>query len=174
MKKIPIVFEHDGKRLRGYFSPVVCGGSGLYHLMAGNFFCGQLVKLPDGTWRFGGNLNTGDLERLGPWFGQQVEAYLAKVSTQPAASGELIYQRGEKRYILAWQLVSRNDREEVYQISPRDNPTKAFRLTNNRPLIRGRFGLKHRKIDWTNTAPLGMNVGTVEKIIEELVKQIGT
>lgn len=48
-----------------------------------------------------------------------------------------------------------------------------FSALNWRPLIRGKFGLRHGKIEWTDTGLPGMNVGAIEKIIEELAKQIG-
>lgn len=81
-----MIFEHEGKQFQGTCTQDSSGGSNVDHLMFKNFYYGQLVKLPDGAWRFNGSLKTGDLEKLRPLFGQQIESYLSRVSTGQGVS----------------------------------------------------------------------------------------
>lgn len=81
---------------------------------------------------------------------------------------EIIIQQGFKRFHLTWQLIHKDEVCERYKITPVANPEKNLILENNRPLIRGRYKLKKRKIDWKVIEGPNMGPKTVQQIISAI------
>jgi hypothetical protein len=68
---------------------------------------------------------------------------------------------------LTWELLPTDPRRRIerYKIATLKDPEKYIILENNRPLIRGKYKLKNRRIDW-NQVYGQMSAHNVEKIIE--------
>jgi hypothetical protein len=82
---------------------------------------------------------------------------------------QIIINQGYRRYLLKVDLIHKDEICERYKVYPPEDPTKYIILENNRPLIRGKYKLKKRRIDWKQTAGRTMSVKTraeIEKIIE--------
>lgn len=51
MNKIPVIFPHNGKEMKGYLHAVAGAGGGVWHLMVDNYYWGRLRQVGD-SWAF--------------------------------------------------------------------------------------------------------------------------
>jgi hypothetical protein len=80
----------------------------------------------------------------------------------------IIINQGYKRYIMSVELILKEDVCEQYKVYAAENPNKYLLLENNRPLIRERYKLKKRRIDWKQIAGKTVSVKTREEIIRKI------
>ncbi len=96
--KIPIKFEYEGKPYQGVFSMVTgSGATGLYHLMIGDFYYGQLFHSEHFGWQWGSN--KGFFKGQAEYFGSYVSEYLASQKEKPEGSLRL-QPSGLKRFLM--------------------------------------------------------------------------
>ena len=81
---------------------------------------------------------------------------------------EIKISQGYKKFHMVWQLIQKDQKCERYKITPRDNPDKFMIIENNRPLIRGFYRLKKRRIDWKVVEGPTINNKTLEQIIKAI------
>lgn len=81
---------------------------------------------------------------------------------------EIIINQGFKIFHLQVQLIHSDQRCERYKVFPPQDPDKYFIIENNKPLIRGVYKLKKRRIDWKKIE--GQNISP--KTLEEIYRKI--
>jgi hypothetical protein len=81
---------------------------------------------------------------------------------------EIIISQGNKRYHMKADLILKNEVCEQYKVYPTNSPELFIILENNRPLIRERYKLKKRRIDWKQTEGKTISVKTRAEIIKNI------
>jgi hypothetical protein len=87
---------------------------------------------------------------------------------------EIIIQQGHKRFHLNWELVHQDHRCKRFKVYPPANPEKYLILENNEPLIRGKYHLKHRRIDWEYKEGEKLRDKTLNAIIQGITSSTST
>ena len=77
-------------------------------------------------------------------------------------------KQGYKTYYLNWEIIHQDKRCMRIKVTPVANPGKYVILENNEPLIRGKYKLKNRRIDW-KLIEGEMRKSAMEMIIEAIV-----
>jgi hypothetical protein len=77
-------------------------------------------------------------------------------------------KQGFKTYYLNWEIIHQDKRCMRIKVTPQSNPSKYIILENNGPLIRGKYKLKNRRIDW-KLVEGDMRKSAMEMIIEAIV-----
>ncbi len=159
MKKIPVLFIHDGKRHQGHLSQVSGTGKtagGVYDLMENNYYCGKLFHTTNYGWKWDSLPYQGIKDQMIAYVeGRETLFYIA-------------IEQDRKQYRLKVERLLYNETHEQYLVSGRN---KAIRVQSNRPLFRNK-GLSHRRPDWRLVEGEGHNMGVLEKIYEALMAAI--
>lgn len=81
---------------------------------------------------------------------------------------DIVINQGNKRFHLKVNLFLKNEVCEQYKLYPANNPEFFIILENNKPLIRERYKLKKRRIDWKQTEGKRISPRTLEEIIKKI------
>jgi hypothetical protein len=68
------------------------------------------------------------------------------------------------------ELIETGKGFERYRITPKGNPDRYIIIQNNKPLIRGKLGLKHKPLTWTLKEGEVKDQRNYEKMIKEIEK----
>ena len=82
---------------------------------------------------------------------------------------EISIKQGYKTYYLNWEIIHQDKRCMRIKVTPVSNPDKLILLENNEPLIRGKYKLKSRVINWKWIGGVEKSKNTLEMIIEAIV-----
>lgn len=79
---------------------------------------------------------------------------------------EMGFKSGSRSYNLLFTKIKEDETTEQYKLWAARNPAKYIILQNNRPLLRNKLNLKHKKIAWKVVEGQVKSRSTLEKVIE--------